>query len=261
MGYVDDACLNQFTGEQARRMRCSLEYYRPDVYTIGQRTCGNSILDTAEACDDGNYFSGDGCDSLCRLESTCGNGIVEALEECDDGNVLPGDGCSELCTIEGLGDCCETGHGAGCSVEPVESCVCALDPACCSIGWDSLCVGDVDDFGCGTCLVDTLPGEVSPPGAFEPLGFSAVDAFAWEPAAGSGADVFNVYRGELSELALGTTGFCLYTGLEANATSDTGLPRPGVGWFYLVSGRNALGEGTLGTRSSNVPRPKTDACP
>lgn len=33
----------------------------------------------------------------------------------------------------------------------VETCVCDADPYCCSNAWDSLCVGEVDSLGCGTC--------------------------------------------------------------------------------------------------------------
>ncbi len=33
MDYSDDVCMMQFTPEQLRRMRCTLEFYRPDVYS------------------------------------------------------------------------------------------------------------------------------------------------------------------------------------------------------------------------------------
>lgn len=56
--------------------------------------CGNGTLDVGEACDDGNRDSGDGCNSLCRIEygytcnqpgspcvrPICGNGLCENLE-------------------------------------------------------------------------------------------------------------------------------------------------------------------------------------
>ncbi|MEX1363907.1 MAG: hypothetical protein AB1Z98_12315 [Nannocystaceae bacterium] len=48
-------------------------------------------------------------------------------------------------------NCCSTGHGAGCEVDPVESCVCAADPYCCNTNWDSICVGEVTSLGCGSC--------------------------------------------------------------------------------------------------------------
>ena len=62
--------------------------------------CGNSILEAAEECDDGNTLSGDGCSSACEAEYECGNGVIEGTEACDDGNIVSGDGCSETCEIE-----------------------------------------------------------------------------------------------------------------------------------------------------------------
>ena len=38
MDYSDDTCMNQFTAEQARRMRCSLENWRPDVFELATPT-------------------------------------------------------------------------------------------------------------------------------------------------------------------------------------------------------------------------------
>ena len=88
-------------------------------------TCGNGQLEDAEACDDGNDTSGDGCGHTCLLEegapcsspqacasnecvdgactqpaAVCGNGALEESEACDDGNTTPGDGCDALCAIE-----------------------------------------------------------------------------------------------------------------------------------------------------------------
>ncbi len=92
-------------------------------------TCGNSVVEGNEVCDDGNTTAGDGCDGECLLElgagpctdSTqcgsgvcnklaaipvcavpvgCGNGVLDADEACDDGNLRRGDGCGESCTLE-----------------------------------------------------------------------------------------------------------------------------------------------------------------
>lgn len=67
----------------------------------------------AEACDDGNTGDGDGCSSVCTVEtgymcngepstcvSTCGNNTLDSGETCDDGNTSPGDGCSGACKLE-----------------------------------------------------------------------------------------------------------------------------------------------------------------
>lgn len=60
-------------------------------------TCGDSITQDNEACDDGNTTSNDGCNSDCSSNERCGNGIKDPSEVCDDGNTLSGDGCSRDC--------------------------------------------------------------------------------------------------------------------------------------------------------------------
>jgi fibro-slime domain-containing protein len=96
---------------------------RPD--TGGQVTdpdaptsfCGDGVVDTGEACDDGNATPGDGCSGICTLEPgytcptpglpcvymvtvVCGNGRIEGGEACDDSNTTDGDGCSSTCVVE-----------------------------------------------------------------------------------------------------------------------------------------------------------------
>jgi cysteine-rich repeat protein len=58
---------------------------------IFKPTCGNSVVEHSETCDDGNTSSGDGCDSLCRKELSAAT-VTEA-EPNDDpraANVLLG---------------------------------------------------------------------------------------------------------------------------------------------------------------------------
>lgn len=75
--------------------------------------CGNGLTEQHQ-CDDGNQVSGDGCSSVCAIESgyvcsgepsvctvlVCGDGLIQGPEECDDGNTADTDGCSQSCTIE-----------------------------------------------------------------------------------------------------------------------------------------------------------------
>ncbi len=82
-------------------------------------TCGNSVVEGTEQCDDGNNDSGDGCSPACRKEplcpatggactSVCGDGVIlstDTDQECDDGNSASGDGCSADCKVE-LGYLC-----------------------------------------------------------------------------------------------------------------------------------------------------------
>ncbi len=72
--------------------------------------CGDGVLDSNEACDDGNSIDGDGCSARCTIENYCGDGILDAGEQCDDGNTIGGDGCSAVCSIEGGGDGCTPGY-------------------------------------------------------------------------------------------------------------------------------------------------------
>lgn len=48
-------------------------------------------------------------------------------------------------------NCCDTGHGPGCSDEDIEQCVCDAAPLCCSLDWDAYCVQFMEAFGCTQC--------------------------------------------------------------------------------------------------------------
>ena len=79
--------------------------------------CGNGVLSSTEACDDGNTKDGDGCSATCVVEAGytcptpgslcfkipvegCGDGKLAGGETCDDGNTTAGDGCSDVCQSE-----------------------------------------------------------------------------------------------------------------------------------------------------------------
>lgn len=47
-------------------------------------------------------------------------------------------------------DCCTEGI-PGCSDADVEACVCAIDPWCCEVEWDAICVAEAEYFGCADC--------------------------------------------------------------------------------------------------------------
>jgi hypothetical protein len=54
MDYSDDRCMDRFTPIQARRMRCSMEFYRPNLYSTGSAGC--SPADLAEPLGELNVF-------------------------------------------------------------------------------------------------------------------------------------------------------------------------------------------------------------
>jgi cysteine-rich repeat protein len=93
--------------------------------TDGQcSSCGNNVRDLGEACDDGNFVTGDGCSNICQIEEgydcdgnlgqastcridifvTCGNGVVDGIEACDDGNDNDNDACRNNCQRTLCGD-------------------------------------------------------------------------------------------------------------------------------------------------------------
>ncbi len=90
----------------------------PGLTPVGDPTpgCGDKILTSDEACDDGNLSYGDGCAGNCLgVEpgfscpipgepcvpvARCGDSAVVFPEQCDDGNVNSWDGCSSTCKVE-----------------------------------------------------------------------------------------------------------------------------------------------------------------
>jgi len=94
--------------------------------------CGNGVAEADEVCDDGNEFSGDGCNGTCSSDETCGNGLVELEEQCDCGATTPsmqascegtlngGTQCTTTCVIARCGngvmdpgELCDDGNGVG----------------------------------------------------------------------------------------------------------------------------------------------------
>lgn len=70
--------------------------------SLSLQNCGDGILNSPEACDDGNTNNSDGCNAHCAFEvgeAICGNGVLENQECCDDENTQDGDGCNSNCTL------------------------------------------------------------------------------------------------------------------------------------------------------------------
>jgi len=94
----------------------------PSLTRVPVWSCGNSVVDPFEQCDDGNKASGDGCESDCTLgvPPGCGNDVVNSPETCDPpGGPAGGNGnlCRFNCTVCGdavvdFGEACDDGNGA-----------------------------------------------------------------------------------------------------------------------------------------------------
>lgn len=73
------------------------------VTIITVTVCGNGVVETGEACDDGANNGQYGyCKSDCSGRGPyCGDGTLQSnYEQCDDSNIVSGDGCSSTCQSE-----------------------------------------------------------------------------------------------------------------------------------------------------------------
>lgn len=132
-------------------------------------------------------------------------------------------------------------------------------------GWniDDITISGVPPPFChpATCGEPPPPTEISAMGATQALVFTNKIDILWEEAAASNSDEFNLYRGTLSALSPMYYGTCLQSGIPSNTWTDGTAPSPGEGYFYIVTGRNAAGEGSMGYDSGGHPRPNTEPCP
>jgi hypothetical protein len=52
MNYTDDLCMGEFTPEQARRSRCTLEFYRPNLFELVTGGCAEDVDGNGEIATD-----------------------------------------------------------------------------------------------------------------------------------------------------------------------------------------------------------------
>ena len=66
--------------------------------------CGDTLVNGAETCDDGNDVDTDACRNQC-IDARCGDGVVWAgTEACDDGDSDNTDACLNTCIVASCGD-------------------------------------------------------------------------------------------------------------------------------------------------------------
>jgi cysteine-rich repeat protein len=85
--------------------------------------CGNSVLDGAEACDDGNTSSGDGCENDCTFTCTTDEDCATA-DVCDGSETC--DVATHTCETTGPLDCDDESPCTSDSCHTVDGCVNAL---------------------------------------------------------------------------------------------------------------------------------------
>ena len=123
--------------------------------TTTDTNASNSNTNTAGTTGDTN--PGTGSESSTISSSTAGSGESTAA---DSGTGADSTGSDTTAGTTGadLGNCCTPDdHGMGCDVMEINDCVCGEDPVCCEMTWDMICVMEVNDFGCGTCVLPPQP--------------------------------------------------------------------------------------------------------
>lgn len=74
------------------------------VPAVGAPECGNGIVESGEACDDGNTAPGDGCDSNCQIEVVPNDDCVDAIQLCPSGSQIV-DALTAGATNDGSASC------------------------------------------------------------------------------------------------------------------------------------------------------------
>jgi len=122
--------------------------------TIAKTECGldcggdpvshDCCVTGSAGCDDATV---EAC--VCANDAFCCSTNWDAMCVAKVGSLL----CAPSCDPDDSdGPCCTAHPGtAGCEVNTVETCVCAMDDVCCSQGWDQLCVDSIEEFSCGNC--------------------------------------------------------------------------------------------------------------
>jgi cysteine-rich repeat protein len=256
-------------------------------------TCGNTVTQGGEACDDGNRVSGDGCDEFCLSTEVCGNGFRDPGEQCDEGAAnadTPDAPCRLACRQPTCGDgVTDPARGETCddgNQEPGDGCTFACIVESCGNGVVDFFAGEQCDEGDGvnsdapdatcrtTCLLPRCGDGVVDPGRFEQCDDGVANSDAPNAGCRLGCDlptcgdgVLDDALGEVCDDGNGASG----DGCRADCASDevcgNGIVDPftgevcddGNGWRH--DGCSAcLPETAAWTRPNATAGPRVAAC-
>jgi hypothetical protein len=155
-----------------------------------------------------------------------------------DGLFLPGDNCAASYN-PGQADVDHDGAGDAC-----DNCPSDFNP-------DQL---DSDGDGRG----DACPACLPPPAVAPDISFTGPQTLTW--SAFPGVLSYNLYSGDMLPGWVSPP-LCFASELPAPGASDGDTPALGAAYFYLVSGSNACGEGSLGTNFAGQERANPFPCP
>jgi len=136
---------------------------------------------------------------------------------------------------------------------------CPLDPNAPQTDTDGDGTGDSCDCALANAGLSIPPSEVS---VFDVAHDPNGTVFTWSDDSGCTGGLFDLMRGSLSELPVGSgaSEVCLESSLAATNSRDPEDPTIGTAFYYLVRGRSGCGPGTFGFASGG-PERVTAICP
>jgi hypothetical protein len=118
------------------------------------------------------------CASVC--ECGCGDGLCAAAETCESCEADCGN-CGEPAAPS---QCCSDAFGASCQLSGCKSCVCAIEPQCCSVGWNSQCAAIAKSTLCSASCANCGCGD-GECGPLETCSSCSADCGACAPCGGT----------------------------------------------------------------------------
>ena len=200
-------------------MTCCLCMLGPAL-AWGQDTCGDAGAGSCcentgtPGCDDN-----DCCAAVCGIDPFCcdvGWDLICAGAACSKFSDLCG--CCPTGGCPGEGDCCTAHDTPGCDDEFCCTIICNVDPFCCDISWDGLCVTAACEDP-GVCLPPTAGMDIKPGSCPNPLNCGSNGVI---PIAIIGTDDLDVTQVDVSTLRA----FVLPNG-DSNCSPIAVPPGPG----------------------------------
>jgi hypothetical protein len=111
------------------------------------------IANGSPACNDRTC-----CDTVCLSDPYCCNGTWDTNCAFFAGFLcqIPGGDCGDA----DAGDCFEPNGTPACNDTTCCEVVCGIDPTCCDLNWDAICVAVAGDACVGACVVGTAPTDL-----------------------------------------------------------------------------------------------------